>query len=29
MSKKLKAIRGVAKTNTIIVLSTLKESLNR
>ena len=29
LSKRLKAIRGVAKTNTIVVLSTIKESLNR
>jgi Lrp/AsnC family transcriptional regulator, leucine-responsive regulatory protein len=29
LSKKLKAIRGVAKTNTIIVLSSLKETMNR
>ena len=29
LSQKLKAIEGVAKTNTIVVLSTLKESINR
>ncbi len=29
LSKKLKSIRGVVKTNTIVVLSTLKETCNR
>ncbi len=29
LSKRLKSIRGVAKTNTIVVLSTLKERVNR
>jgi len=29
LSKRLKSIRGVDRTNTIIVLSTLKETINR
>ena len=29
LTKKLKAIRGVDKTNTLVILSTLKETLNR
>lgn len=29
LTKKLKCMRGVAETNTLIILSTLKETLNR